>query len=383
MKNTIAIAALIGGLTLAATSARAFDSGSDGSYGPLNITNDTLLPMPPNGIFNCTTITVASNATLTFLPNSLNTPVYLLAQGDIVVGGTIDVSGQIGQLNGAYSAAGPGGFAGGSAPLAGQPAGAGRGPGGGVVGAGYIDSGGGGSFANYGNLLLVPLLGGSGGAGFSYGTVAASGGGGGGAILLASSAAARIAGAIRSRGGNGYLCGNGLTSGPGSGGGIRVVAPVVSGNGILDVSTVTSPYAGTSPGRIRVDCPPQSISLSMVGGPSSVGRSMFVFPPNNPRLYFVNAAGQAIDPATLSAVNVLLPTSTNLVQNFSLRGENFLGDVPVTVVAAPDNGTPFTNSVVMHFPTNTLTTVTVTVPLMLAPNQNNHINAYARYGVQP
>ena len=381
MKNIIAIAALIGGLTLAATSARAFDSGSDGSYGPLNITNDTLLPMPPNGIFNCTTITVASNATLTFLPNSLNTPVYLLAQGDIVVGGTIDVSGQIGQLNGAYSAAGPGGFAGGSAPLAGQPAGAGRGPGGGVVGAGYIDSGGGGSFANYGNLLLVPLLGGSGGAGYVYNSApAASGGGGGGAILLASSSAARLAGAIRSRGGNGYLCGNGLTSGAGSGGGIRVVAPVVSGNGTLDVSTAIAPYPG---GRIRVDCPPQSISLSLVGGISSVGRSMFVFPPNNPRLYFVDAAGQAIDPAILSAVNVLLPTSTNLVQNFSLRGENFLGDVPVTVVAAPDNGTPFTNSIVMRFPTNTLATVTVTVPLTLAPNQNNHINAYARYGVQP
>jgi hypothetical protein len=110
---------------------------------------------------------------------------------------------------------------------------------------------------------------------------------------------------------------------------------------------------------------------------------MFVFPPNNPRLYFVNAAGQAIDPATLSAVTVSLPAGTNLVQNFSLRGENFLGDVPVTVVAAPDNGTPFTNSIVLRFPTNTLTTVTVTVPLTLAPNQNNAINAYARYGVQP
>jgi len=79
--------------------------------------------MPPNGIFNCTTITVASNVTLTFVPNSLNTPVYLLAQGDIVINGIIDVSGQNGQTNGGYSLAGPGGFEGGAAPTAGVPVG--------------------------------------------------------------------------------------------------------------------------------------------------------------------------------------------------------------------------------------------------------------------
>ena len=110
---------------------------------------------------------------------------------------------------------------------------------------------------------------------------------------------------------------------------------------------------------------------------------MFVFPPNNPRLYFVNAAGQTIDPSTLSAVNINLPVSGSTVQNFTLCGENFLGDVPVTVVAKPDFGNYFTNAFVMHFPTDVLTNVTVTVPLTLAPNQNNSINAYARYGVQP
>jgi len=109
---------------------------------------------------------------------------------------------------------------------------------------------------------------------------------------------------------------------------------------------------------------------------------MFVFPPNNPRLYFLNAAGQAIDPATLSAVNVSLLANASTNQNFTLRGENFLGDVPVTVVAAPDNGTPFTTNIVMHFPTDTFTTVTTTVSLRMGINQNTHVNAYARYGVQ-
>src|SRR5437667_5434601 len=33
-----------------------FNSGSDGSYGALNITSDTTLDLPTNGIFNCTTI---------------------------------------------------------------------------------------------------------------------------------------------------------------------------------------------------------------------------------------------------------------------------------------------------------------------------------------
>jgi hypothetical protein len=356
MKNTIAITTLIGGLTLAATTARAFDSGSDGSYGPINITNNTLLPMPPNGIFHCTTITVASSATLKFTPNSLNTPVYLLAQGDIIINGVIDVSGQNGQLNASYSAGGPGGYEGGS------PTGAGRGPS---------------RYGYQGNELLVPLLGGSGGDGFNgwtgYGSpyIYVSGGGGGGAVLVSSSSAVRLTGTIRALGGAAYI--SGWTS-PGRGGGIRVVAPVVSGSGTLDVS---------SNGRARIDCPPQTVSINMVGGTMRIGKSMFISPPNSPRLYFVNAAGQAVDPSTLSAVNINLPAAGNTVQEFTVRGENFLGDVPVTAVAIPENGAGSTNSFVMHFPTDVFTNVSVSFTLTLATNQNTYINAYARYGVQP
>ena len=76
-----------------ATAQTNFTSGSDGSYGPMNITTDTTLNLPPDGIFRCTTINVASGATLRFNKNALNTPVYLLATNDVTIGGTINLDG--------------------------------------------------------------------------------------------------------------------------------------------------------------------------------------------------------------------------------------------------------------------------------------------------
>ena len=110
--NLVNLAMLISLAGVQSLRAAAFDCGSDGSYGPINVQADTTLDMPSNGVFHCTTITVASGKTLRFNKNPLNTPVYLLAIGDVLINGTIDVSG------GAYSGvtngvAGPGGFAGG------------------------------------------------------------------------------------------------------------------------------------------------------------------------------------------------------------------------------------------------------------------------------
>ena len=67
---------LVTGLLVAFGAASAFgqftfNSGSDGSYGALNITSNTTLALPTNGIFHCTTITVASNVTLDFTSNPL------------------------------------------------------------------------------------------------------------------------------------------------------------------------------------------------------------------------------------------------------------------------------------------------------------------------
>jgi len=152
-----------------------FNSGSDGSYGPLNITSNTTLNLPANGIFNCTTINVASGATLTFNRNALNTPVYLLATNDVTITGTIDVSG--GNANGRIPGpGGPGGFDGGWGGYGGTGYGGtgvggdGQGPGGGRNASGYYGAAyGSGNYRGlnivYGNSLIVPLVGGSGGSG--------------------------------------------------------------------------------------------------------------------------------------------------------------------------------------------------------------------------
>ena len=66
-----------------------FDSGSDGSYGPLNLTEDTILQIPDDGIFHCTTITIGNGINIRFSKNAVNTPVYMLATGDVTIGSSI------------------------------------------------------------------------------------------------------------------------------------------------------------------------------------------------------------------------------------------------------------------------------------------------------
>src|SRR5262245_57005524 len=183
-----------------------FDSGSAGTE-PLVVTAGTTVTntMPPDGMLHYTTITVGNNATLRFKKNALNTPVYLLAKGNVVIDGTIDVSGSgTGTTAFVGGEPGPGGFAGGEPGFlvqAGPPAratgGSGLGPGGGrdLVSwrNGYY------AFTNqfdptntgYGYAHLIPLVGGSGGCGASN-SIAGGGGGGGGAILIASSTRIQI-----------------------------------------------------------------------------------------------------------------------------------------------------------------------------------------------
>jgi len=276
MKTQSSKASLISRLALALASlgllnAQAqFNSGSTGADGPLNVTTNTVLNLPPDGIFNRTTINVAAGATLRFNRNANNTPVYLLAEGDVTIAGTIDVSAQREELNSMPGRGGPGGFDGGAPGTPGVPAGAGRGPGGGprddcsgnAGGGAYGTSlrnlcGFGGSV--YGNETLVPLVGGSGGGGVCM-PHADGGGGGGGAILIASNTRLTLTdqGRILANGALPAL--NGDECGAGSGGGIRLVAPKVSGTGRLEAEggrlfdawgNFVRPYAGD--GRVRID----------------------------------------------------------------------------------------------------------------------------------
>ena len=412
MKNKKAkvIALLLGSLATNPISSFAFDTGSDGSYGPITMSNTASMPLtntlvlPANGIFNCTSINVGTNCVLNFIPNSLNTPVYLLAQTNIVINGTIDISGQSGTTNGSFSTVpGPGGFGGGAGgtPTANIPAGYGQGPGGGYyannVGSegGTFGSGGYGNTNIYSNLLLVPLIGGSGGGGcLDYGSpnLGASGGAGGGALLLASSTSVAVNGSILARGGGNVYFGisGDSFSGGGSGGGVRIVGPAVSVTGSIDVSGGTntaSRYSYGGNGRVRIDTT-STVNANVIGNGYaaspvvSYGRSLFVWPFASPQLYFLSAAGTTIPAGATNSVAVSLPSGSSTNQVVTLFGTNFLGTVPVEIVATPTTGAPFTTNIVLNFPyTNSFvqTNITINVPAGVSTT----LNAFANYYVQP
>ena len=313
---------------------------------PSNIATDTVLPMPANGIFNCTTINVASGKTLRFSANALNTPVYLLATGNVTISGTIDIVGANGTATASAGAGGPGGFAGGLAGFAGQAGQDGSGPGGGRIETGTngtslcraafsrtTDN----NTAIYGNSALIPLIGGSGGAG-SRGNPGNYGGGGGGAVLIASNTSITISGAIDAHGGNGsYTNNSAYYAGDGSGGSIRLISPSVGGAGSLNANGGT--YIGGSPGRVRIDCPDSYIFRNLIVlGTFTSGQFMQVFPSTLPALSFIEAAGQAIVEGSVASVQIDLPAGSSPARTVKLRARNFTGVVPIRVRASPETG---------------------------------------------
>lgn len=336
--NTLAaLAALATLLGVAGASAAPFNSGSTGAYGAINITANTTLPMPADGVFHCTTINVGSGFTLTFTKNPLNTPVYLLATGAVTISGTINVSGS-GNTGGAPGSGGPGGFDGGFGGFgvgANTTGGDGQGPGGGRNlsqwwGAAHLLA----SSLNtnkYGNALISPLIGGSGGAGAS-GNPGSGGGGGGGAILIAANTSITINGSVNASGGVGY--------GGGSGGAVRLVSPLVNGTGNLTVNGggASSGYSGSG-GRIRVDCEDRYAFRSLImNGVATRGAQMFVFPTAPiARLDIIEAAGTAIPEGTGSIVQVDLPAGSSTSRTVRVQGRNFTGIIPITVIVIPEN----------------------------------------------
>ena len=140
---------------------------------------------PPNHVYNFTTVTIPTGVRVKFIPNKANTPVFILATGDVTINGNIDLTGEPFSFPDRSRVApkgGPGGFSGGTGVSPGAPSnvgGAGNGPGGGAGGTTNIGQ----SAVTVATAELQPLIGGSGqGGGGSE-----NGGGGGGAILIASS----------------------------------------------------------------------------------------------------------------------------------------------------------------------------------------------------
>ena len=381
-------AVLLSLLFAGASQAQQFESGSDGSYGPMDITANTTLDVPPDGIFHCTTINIASFRVLSFRRNALNTPVVLLATGDITInsGAVIDVSGTRGTPS-APGLAGPGGFDGGAPGSVGMPAGDGQGPGAGK--AGTLITGdtatGNGSYATtaitgpvakrgatYGSALLFPIIGGSGGGG-GEGDPGWGGGGGGGAILIASSTRIHHLGTVRAHGGQGYSSG---APNYGSGGAIRFVAPIITGGGTVDVRGDAGSGNGGA-GRARVDTLDRS-ALSFNFAPNntaSVGGFMVVFPDPLPRLDIIETAGRAI-PMDSGPTQVLLPIGSSANQIVKVRAQDFAQNVPIRVTLTPDNGPAQTYDAEIN---NTAANpAEVTVNVTFPVNVLTHVHAWTR-----
>lgn len=182
----------------------------------------------------------------------------LVARDAMLIEGELDLSAPNVTVSGYVDMhkPGPGGFSGGPkgapglGPCPGQP-GSGESYGSGSGGGGFGGQGGSGGTYNSGDYdpgagggpcgpnSLVPIFGGSGGAGGwalgnsptgSAANTSCAGGGGGGALILASGKDLRIAatGTIRAGGGGGAQCANATGAGGGAGGAVLIEAPTVN-----------------------------------------------------------------------------------------------------------------------------------------------------------
>lgn len=335
--------------------AQAFDSGSNESLGDVVITNAVSLPMPPDGVFHFKSLTIVDGGNLYFSRNAANSPVYLLATGDITINGQIHVDGARGDSS-LGGLAGPGGYNGGHPGFGVIRPGPGFGPGAGRAGlvdnntesvagsGGFLYRSGWGPSTNhgqpYGTPVLIPLVGGSGGGGSiqSNGGLGYGGGGGGGALLIASNSKIVFPPAngnsfVSSYGGNRLGGPNG-----GSGGAIRLVAPKVVG---VVRAYVNAEADVASPGRVRIDTVDSSEMSADIRPGVSASRGNFMITglsTNSPRLSILKVATTTIADGVVEPVSVLLPNGTSPNQTVIVQAKNFHSKVPINVVLTPESG---------------------------------------------
>lgn len=329
--------------------ALAFDSGSTGADGDFNPQVSVEVPLPPNGILNYRSVNIPIGVTVTFKRNVANTPVVMLVQGDVVIAGSIDISGKNSAMmgpdgdgnlfdDGVPGIGGPGGYDGGygGVPDA-DVGGSGLGPGAGGGGIPYIGQGGSASFGTlgtsngasvspvYGSPQLIPLVGGSGGGGGTCLGVGGGvcfrgfgGGGGGGAIVIAGSGSVTVSGKILANGGTSATAsaGNrqGAVGGQGSGGAIKIVASRLAVTGPA-VSSVIEAVGGDlgglygGVGRIRLEADTFGAVRSTSPAFSS-GTPNPLFLPGLPALRFATVGGIPVPASPTGSKDVTVPTTT-------------------------------------------------------------------------
>jgi len=402
------VSAVVGALVLGWSAAfgQTFNSGSTGADGAFAPTANTTLTLPASGVFNFTTINIPAGVTVTFARNTTNTPVTLLASGNVTIAGIIDLNGTAGgnQVTGTTrlgrngGSGGPGGFDGGDGAngIASTTGGSGLGPGGGGGGpssltpgggAGFLDpggtsSGGGAGGATYGTPQLLPLIGGSGGGGQggSLSSSGAGGGGGGGAILIASSGTITLTGTIRARGGTGGLYGASTYGGAGSGGAVRLVATTLTGsNGTIDVRGGGT--FGGSPGRVRIEAYTNTATITFTANVApSVTQPTVVTLPNTPTLRIASVAGVAAPASPASSFSnpdIVLPASTANPVAVNLEASNIPLGTTVTVKVTGQTGaaTSATSTGLSGTVASSTASASVTIPT----NQPSIISATATF----
>lgn len=360
------MALLASGLLAVTSAAQAYDSGSTGADGAFAPQVDTTLQLPEDGIFNFTTFTVPTGVTVDFEKNTTNTPVIILASGDVTIAGTLSVNGSNatdvgpkgdGNLgdDALPGIGGPGGYDGGAGGTPeSREGGNGLGPGGapgavamnnlfsganlqgcGGAGAGYSRTGGWsytafvcddvGVGSDYGTAKLQPLLGGSGGGGGYASTLYAGGGGGGGggAILIASSGTVNVTGLLTANGGlGGDAAGanSGGTGGSGSGGAMRIIATTIAGNGTLTADGLGGAYhdaggfgyyrsGNAADGRIRLEAENITRTTATLP-PYSFSGPEPVFLANIPGVRITTVAGIAVPATPTGSGDVVVPEAT-------------------------------------------------------------------------
>lgn len=376
-----------------------FSSGSTGVLGAFAPATNTVVTLPPDGVLNYTTVTIPAGVTVSFLKNAANTPVTMLATGDILVNGAINVNGTNGP-NASSSvtvqpggAPGPGGFAGGqsgSRGLTNNSASAGYGPGG---GAGAVVAVSNAVAPTYGApasfVALVPLFGGSGGGGGAgdAGSAGSSSGGGGGAIVMASSTKITVGGSIIANGGVGGQGGANVAHATGgSGGAIRLVAPQITDTGTLTATGGSSAFGPAGNGRIRIEAlttgfinpttPTASISNTL--GPITAASTPALI---NLPLLTISSVGGVASPAvptgSYSTADVSLPAGTTNPVPVTLTVNNIPLGTVFTVKLIPQFAAATT--VTSSGASGTFGSSTATANVTFPNGQISTLNAFAGF----
>ncbi len=268
-------------------------------------------------VFKYSSVNIASNAAVTFSNHPSRAPVVWLVNGNVTINGDLSLDGEPWSSNERLPEPGPGGFRGGAQ---GQPSlslGSGFGPGGYYNDYGHYSG-------YYGTSQIIPLIGGSGGAGSTVNGTA-----GGGAILIAASGVITINGVCHA---NAYAAGFGIYFG--SGGAIRLLADQVIGGGTV----IANNYAS---GRIRIEANLIGPALGINPTPSlALPNPVVIWPDTNAptvRIVSVGVQTAPLDPRANLGGGDDVTVFTNAAP-IVLETSNFPTNGTVTVYIKPRNG---------------------------------------------